>query len=488
MGIGTQGSLAAGGSYRRLRVPFWGVGCAWATFLCAVRFMESDSCAVPVGLLSDVMAIALGVAAAAIAMVLGAVRGQICIGSAMPSRRLLVGSGGVAAVGSFGLLGWYDGFVTVPASAALVLCLVFGAALMLVAIGWGSLYAHLEPEQLLPNGAVALVIASLCHAVHEAAGFGTVAWLIVIALLGVSTGCALVARECVSAIVPADDEAAQDGGCTVLRALRMLWMPLAGACLSCFIFGLTWDPVVSSEQDTRVAHQVWGAMVAGPVIMGLAVAAVSARSRGISPLRLFDQTVYPVAVVLLLVIPVINQAFPDLRFAGNILSSGGFAVVALCMWSNMAAAVRTVPIAPRFVFSAAFVLFALCFVAGLQSIGVVGTNGRTLCLVMLAVYLGLMAVSFALDNREEKASLVPERAADDTRSYIHRRCDEIAQSGGLSPREIDVLYYLARGYNHAYIAKKLYISENTVRTHVRHIYGKLDLSSREDLIDLVDGA
>ena len=50
-----------------------------------------------------------------------------------------------------------------------------------------------------------------------------------------------------------------------------------------------------------------------------------------------------------------------------------------------------------------------------------------------------------------------------------------------------MLYYLGRGYNHTYIAKKLYISENTVRTHVRHIYGKLGISSREELIDLVDG-
>ncbi|MEC4175884.1 LuxR C-terminal-related transcriptional regulator [Adlercreutzia sp. R7] len=488
MGAGTQENAAAEGSCRRLRAPFWGVGCAWAAFLCAVRFTDLGGVALPVALLSDVTAMALGAAVAAAAMVAGAVRGRIGAGFAMPSRGLLVGSGGAAAVGSIGLFGWYDGFAAVPASAALALCVLFGAALMLVAIGWGSLYAHLEPEQLLPNGAVALVIASLCHAAHEAAGFGTAAWLIVVVLIVASTGCALAAQKRVSPIVPVDNEVTRDGGRTVLRALRVLWMPLAGACLSCFIFGLTWDPIVSSEQDMRVAHQVWGAMVAGPLIMGLAVAAVSARSRGTSPLRLFDQTVYPVAVMLLLVIPVINQAFPDLRFAGNILSSGSFAVVALCMWSNMAAAVRTVPIAPRLVFSAAFVLFALCFVAGLQSIAVVGTDGRTLCLVMFAVYLGLMAVSFALDNREEKASLVPERAADDTRSYIHRRCDEIAQSGGLSPREIDVLYYLARGYNHAYIAKKLYISENTVRTHVRHIYGKLNLSSREDLIDLVDGA
>ncbi|WP_269152891.1 response regulator transcription factor [Collinsella aerofaciens] len=45
---------------------------------------------------------------------------------------------------------------------------------------------------------------------------------------------------------------------------------------------------------------------------------------------------------------------------------------------------------------------------------------------------------------------------------------------------------MGRGYNHGYVAEKLYISENTVRTHVRHIYAKLDVHSHQELIDLVE--
>ena len=36
------------------------------------------------------------------------------------------------------------------------------------------------------------------------------------------------------------------------------------------------------------------------------------------------------------------------------------------------------------------------------------------------------------------------------------------------------------------IAEELVISENTVRTHVRHIYAKLDVHSHQELIDLVE--
>lgn len=473
----------------RLRPAFWGAGCAWAAFLCAVRFTEFGGETVPPALLQGMAALIIGALAAAAAVAIAAARGWRAAAD-LPTAALPIGST-LAAVGSLGLFGWYSGAPFFLGDASGALCLLLGVGLMLVAVAWGALYARLEPEQLLPNGAAALVLASLLHAGHEALGFSAAAWAAVVVLIAASALCAHLARRNPTAIPGCSEETGGgvDAPSAVIGALRMLWMPLVGACIGSFIFGLTWDPIASSEHEMRVAQQVWGAMVAGPVIMALAVALVCSRSRGTSPLRLFDQTVYPVAVMLLLVIPVVNQAVPSFRFAGNILSSGSFAVVALCMWSNMAAAVRSVPISAARIFPAAFVLFGLCFAAGLSTIALLGTDGRTLCLVAFALYLALMAISFALGTREEKAALVTERPdASDTRSYIHRRCDDIARAFALSPRESEVLYYLGRGYNHTYIARKLYISENTVRTHVRHIYGKLGISSREELIDLVDGA
>ena len=69
---------------------------------------------------------------------------------------------------------------------------------------------------------------------------------------------------------------------------------------------------------------------------------------------------------------------------------------------------------------------------------------------------------------------------------LAQRCGSLAQQKGLSPRETDVLLLLARGYGSTHIANELGISENTVRTHVRHIYEKLGVGGREALIALVD--
>jgi DNA-binding NarL/FixJ family response regulator len=48
----------------------------------------------------------------------------------------------------------------------------------------------------------------------------------------------------------------------------------------------------------------------------------------------------------------------------------------------------------------------------------------------------------------------------------------------LTPREKDVLLFLAGGKSNQRIAAELNISANTVKTHLRSIYSKLDVSNR----------
>ena len=52
----------------------------------------------------------------------------------------------------------------------------------------------------------------------------------------------------------------------------------------------------------------------------------------------------------------------------------------------------------------------------------------------------------------------------------------------LSDRESEILQLVARGYSHADIAEALGISNNTVITHIRHIYRKLDVHSRSEAV------
>jgi DNA-binding CsgD family transcriptional regulator len=48
----------------------------------------------------------------------------------------------------------------------------------------------------------------------------------------------------------------------------------------------------------------------------------------------------------------------------------------------------------------------------------------------------------------------------------------------LTPRQTDLLHLLAAGHTNAQIARRLGLSEGTVRTHLENIYGRLNVSSR----------
>ena len=55
---------------------------------------------------------------------------------------------------------------------------------------------------------------------------------------------------------------------------------------------------------------------------------------------------------------------------------------------------------------------------------------------------------------------------------------------GLTNREAEILRMLLEGRSRPYIRDTLYVSISTVDTHVRHIYAKVGVHNKQDLIDL----
>ena len=66
------------------------------------------------------------------------------------------------------------------------------------------------------------------------------------------------------------------------------------------------------------------------------------------------------------------------------------------------------------------------------------------------------------------------------------RCRKLAREHGLTARELDVLVPLVRGRSAASIASALGMSTETARTHIRHIYQKTGIHSREELMDAIE--
>jgi len=93
------------------------------------------------------------------------------------------------------------------------------------------------------------------------------------------------------------------------------------------------------------------------------------------------------------------------------------------------------------------------------------------------VYIGIIALLFTalgiwlgkkLTGKNEPESPEP----------VFRRNQKALKSLSISERELEVLEYLAKGNSNQEIANKLFISINTVKTHLTSLYQKLEVSRR----------
>lgn len=85
-----------------------------------------------------------------------------------------------------------------------------------------------------------------------------------------------------------------------------------------------------------------------------------------------------------------------------------------------------------------------------------------------------------------KAGFRPEDGeSPQYRDRVSKQCALVQQNYRLSNRETEVMELLVRGNTVAHIAESLVLSENTIRTHSKRIYTKLDVHKKQELIDLV---
>ncbi|MCB7037614.1 helix-turn-helix transcriptional regulator [Eggerthella sinensis] len=66
------------------------------------------------------------------------------------------------------------------------------------------------------------------------------------------------------------------------------------------------------------------------------------------------------------------------------------------------------------------------------------------------------------------------------------RIERAAHASGLSARETEILMLWGTGHTSAFIEQQLFISKNTVKTHLAHIYAKMQVTSKEELLQRLE--
>lgn len=108
--------------------------------------------------------------------------------------------------------------------------------------------------------------------------------------------------------------------------------------------------------------------------------------------------------------------------------------------------------------------------------------GFALCNFVLARTFSFDATVAGVEPVRPVQGLSDEGGAHDYEAV----CARMSAEHGLTAREAEVLPFLARGRNVAYIMEELELSRNTIKSYVARVYAKLDVHSHQELIDLVE--
>ncbi len=111
-------------------------------------------------------------------------------------------------------------------------------------------------------------------------------------------------------------------------------------------------------------------------------------------------------------------------------------------------------------------------------------------LSLATIYVLLLAVFLFMRERAPyHARLFADLNPPLSSERLGRLTDQaaaLARRYGLSEREQEVVVLYAQGRNRAFIGGKLFISENTVRDHIKSVYKKMRIHNKQELIDALE--
>lgn len=265
------------------------------------------------------------------------------------------------------------------------------------------------------------------------------------------------------------------------RMGTVLFVPFVGLMVFAFITGVR-KFVLFDVVYMEAMGIVIGALAAVPL-------ALAVRTR--RPLLPFIyQVVLPLSALALIVLNSFPESTPPLWLAAWV-SYGFFGLIAILALASLCAMAHAGEFPAPLVYGGAvagFCLFSLLGIACGATPPFEAQNGGPALLVVSTLYFAFL-IAMALGDGwklQERETGEEGAATVSAREDFAARCQASARAHGLSPREAEIFAFLARGHTPAFIAKTLVISESTVRTHAKSIYRKLGVSSREQLMQLVD--
>jgi DNA-binding NarL/FixJ family response regulator len=97
----------------------------------------------------------------------------------------------------------------------------------------------------------------------------------------------------------------------------------------------------------------------------------------------------------------------------------------------------------------------------------------------IGIWFGVTITGRKVEVREVTVE-VPARAASGPFITDRSRIDWL----GITPRELEVLQLIAEGLSNKEMAERLFVSENTIKTHASRVFDKLGASRRTQAVQI----
>ena len=293
-------------------------------------------------------------------------------------------------------------------------------------------------------------------------------------------------RQCLAAREPIDEEFSAP---VFKGALSVLWRPVLGTSILAFMSGLMLQ-LSMSEAIPLGTFQFTALITQAAVIAALLLPALLVKSQ--PGLGSVYRMALPLSAAGFLLLPLIWNGAGGLA---NACAQLGTLVAGIILWCMVAHTVHDTKLPAALLFSCTLVCTNAAQMAG-ALVGML--NAHTLgqgdialtAVALVAIYLLAMVSLFLFKDKTlcgfdavaEEGAPTAEQQGD----ALEARCAHVAEAHGLTPRESEILVHLGQGRTARAISEKLVVSENTVKYHIKSIYQKLDVHSRDEVIDLIE--
>ena len=384
---------------------------------------------------------------------------------------------------------------------------VVGALAAWLFVQWGSIVGDLGPRKLLKVSSVSLLVSFSLAAVlyqFETSLATTLLSFLPFASAGAVFACRLSGWEVDAAesegIVEPGHSGAWHFYVTVLvqgMAFGLLHLLYSTIVLEqcedpyCPLrFLNTFFPLVSVEDFYGLMSIFGVALAAGIVLLGTSVLRLNFR-------KLIYVVGFPLMAVGFLILAsdtgfrlteVVSHASGVNFTAGEVVYIAGYYYVVVTTWALCSYLVRMKKGDRVTVFARSGLALISGQLLGFLSSMVVGFEhlSRADFCTMAIFLLMLASLLIATNDRlwSDWGGVRPNET--DRPSAFKVACEAVARRYRLTERERDVLVLLARGRNMSFIAERLCVTKDTVKTHCRSLYRKLEVHSQQELIDKIE--